>query len=349
MKNEPMLELAIARLKQQSPIYQPTAFWAAASDQIAKDLISRGISYFRQIPSANSYFVPKYSGPASGLNHAQADLMTQVLHQRHPESKKAHQAWHHFVSGQQSALSDYRVLLSGDDPGKLPALHRFNESQFGQPEEQFSWNDQRFSRSSLNYLLGLCFLKKYLGKDIPRTVLEIGGGFGSLGEIWSQSEIPDWKYIDIDIPPTQFVADTYLKTVLGKHRVTGFEELPENGRVPIHTLKQASVLCSWQLEQLEGEVDLFVNFISFQEMEPDVVENYLNQVRRLKARWVLLRNMREGKQIQSEGHVGVKTPIRSDDYVRMLSGYRLVASNVHPYGYETVDGFHSELQLFKRD
>jgi hypothetical protein len=101
-------------------------------------------------------------------------------------------------------------------------------------------------------------------------------------------------------------------------------------------------------EMDQGEVDLFVNFISFQEMEPDVVANYLHHVDRLQSRWVFLRNMREGKQIQKDGHVGVKTPIRSDDYVQMLPNYQLVARNVHPFGYETVDGFHSELQLFKR-
>ena len=83
-------------------------------------------------------------------------------------------------------------------------------------------------------------------------------------------------------------------------------------------------------------------------MEPEIVSNYLRNVSRLEAKWILLRNMREGKQIQKEGHVGVKTPIRSDDYVSMLDNYNLVARNVHPFGYETVDGFHSELQLFKR-
>ena len=59
--------------------------------------------------------------------------------------------------------------------------------------------------------------------------------------------------------------------------------------------------------------------------------------------------MREGKQMKRDGHSGVTTPIKSDDYVHMLPGYQLVASNVLPYGYETVDGFHSELQLFKRN
>jgi putative sugar O-methyltransferase len=343
-----MLDLALSKMKAQKPIYQPTAFWAAASERIAQELTDMGITQFRRLPTATSYFVPNYSGPASGLSHVQAEMLTLALHEKHPNSSKAHQALKQFISGRQTALADYRVLLASDRPKQLPLLHAFSENEYGQPLEQLVWNGQRYSRSSLNYLLGLCFLKAHLGEDVPRTVLEIGGGFGTLGEIWAQSNIPGWKYIDIDIPPTQYVADQYLKAVLGRDQVTGFNDLPEEQDIPIEQLRPASVLCSWQIEQLQGEVDLFVNFISFQEMEPDVVANYLHHVDRLKARWVLLRNMREGKQIQKDGHEGVKTPIRSDDYVQMLPNYQLVARNVHPFGYETVDGFHSELQLFKR-
>jgi len=348
MKSTALLDLALAKMKQQNPIYQPTAFWASASERIANELTDEGMAQFRRIPTINSFFVPMYSGPASGLSHSQTDLLTHALHENHPQSSKAHQAWQHFKSGQQAALADYRVFLSGDRSQQLPQLQHFSESEVGRPSEQFVWNDKRYSRSSLNYLLGLCFLKTHLGEDVPRTVLEIGGGFGTLGEIWAQSNIAGWQYIDIDIPPTQYVADHYLKAVLGQDQVTGFDDVPEAQNIQIDQLRPASVLCSWQIEQLQGEVDLFVNFISFQEMEPDVVANYLHHVDRLKARWVLLRNMREGKQIQKEGHVGVQTPIRSDDYVQMLPNYQLVARNVHPFGYETVDGFHSELQLFKR-
>ena len=63
---------------------------------------------------------------------------------------------------------------------------------------------------------------------------------------------------------------------------------------------------------------------------------------------MLLRNIREGKQLKREGHAGVTTPIKTDDYLGMLPNYRLIARNVHPFGFETVDGFHSELMLFKR-
>lgn len=348
MKPLELLDRALDALGKQKPVYQPTAFWSAASAEIANALHLHGVDNFRNIPIALGYFVPNFGPPASGLSQEQVDMLTQALLQKYPGASKSHSVLQHLLSGKQHALADYRVLMASDNQAQLPRLDQFSESACGRPLEQFEFDSRRFSRSSLNYLLGLSFLKRHLQGDVPRTVLEIGGGFGTLGEIWAQSGVPDWKYIGIDIPPPQFVADYYLKSALGVDQVTGFDEIENHAEIQISALKPASVLCSWQIEQLRGSVDLFVNFISFQEMEPDVVSNYLHHVDRLQARWVLLRNMREGKQIQKDGHVGVKTPIRSEDYLSMLPNYRLVDKNVHPFGFETVDGFHSELQLFRR-
>ena len=109
------------------------------------------------------------------------------------------------------------------------------------------------------------------------------------------------------------------------------------------------VLAAWQLPRLRGRIDLFVNFISFQEMEPDVVENYLAEVDRLDARYVLLRNIREGRESPaSAGGLGVLDPPRSEHYDRFLPGYELVAANAIPFGFATVDGSHSELRLYRR-
>jgi hypothetical protein len=58
--------------------------------------------------------------------------------------------------------------------------------------------------------------------------------------------------------------------------------------------------------------------------------------------------MREGKQLRKNDWVGVDTPILADDYIAMLPGYELVERNVFPFGYKTVDGYHSELFLLKR-
>jgi hypothetical protein len=104
----------------------------------------------------------------------------------------------------------------------------------------------------------------------------------------------------------------------------------------------------WQLRRLRGTIDLFVNFISFQEMEPAVVVNYLGLVSSLAPRWVLLRNLKEGRQRrQHPDAVGVDEPVLGDDYAAMLPDHRLVERGAMPFGYVTVDRFHSELLLFR--
>ena len=59
------------------------------------------------------------------------------------------------------------------------------------------------------------------------------------------------------------------------------------------------------MEDLEGDIDLFVNFISFQEMEPDIVINYVKRSQ-VYPKYILLRNLREGKQ-KKKGNVELKS------------------------------------------
>jgi hypothetical protein len=58
--------------------------------------------------------------------------------------------------------------------------------------------------------------------------------------------------------------------------------------------------------------------------------------------------MREGKQLRKNDSVGVENPILGDDYLAMLPGYEPVERNMLPFGYRTVDGYHSELLLLRR-
>jgi hypothetical protein len=44
----------------------------------------------------------------------------------------------------------------------------------------------------------------------------------------------------------------------------------------------------------------------------------------------------------------VKDPILGKDYDTYLEGFQLVATNVLPFGYRTIDGFHSELRLYAK-
>ena len=80
------------------------------------------------------------------------------------------------------ALDDYRVYLASNID-KHPYIDRASESKIGHPEEQFTFDGRSFSRAFLNYLLGMSFLKKVCDTSDIHTVLEIGGGYGTLGEI----------------------------------------------------------------------------------------------------------------------------------------------------------------------
>ncbi|MBI3299566.1 MAG: putative sugar O-methyltransferase [Elusimicrobia bacterium] len=348
MHDYPELTRAREDMQKQVAFYRPTAFWEEPASNITSELHTHGIEKFRSLEHPLGYFVPTYGVPASGFTAEQAAGLLAWLGTLFPQATKPQLALAQFLGGEMSALADYRVLAAADDPRARPFLHTFSESTFGSPVEHFQFNGRRFSRSSLNYLLGLSLLKKHLHGDVPRTVLEIGGGFGSLGEVLSNAGIEGLRYIDVDIPPTSFVAQRYLSEVLGEEKVATYAQTCGRDSIAIDSLPQAAVLCAWQLEKLNGAVDLFVNFVSFQEMEPDIVRNYFSHVTRLGARWVLLRNLREGKQQRKDGGLGVDTPIRSSDYLSMLPGYDLVERNVIPFGYRTVDGFHSEILLLKR-
>ena len=339
------MDLALAESRKQNGLYRPTSFWAGASAEIAGQVRDLGLERFRRLPIALDYFVPTYGMPGNGLSEPAARALREAV----AGQVKPALAVEQLLSGHAAALADYRVLRAADDPGAGPALHRFSESGVGDPVEQFDFDGRRFSRSSLNYLLGLCLLKRHLDPDETlRTVLEIGGGFGSLGEILLAGGDAGARYVDLDIPPNSTITRYYLGEVLGEANVAGFADTRGRGALDIDALPPASALCNWQIEDLRGEVDLFVNFISFQEMEPDVVANYLGHVDRLRARWVLLRNMREGKQRRTADSVGVERPILADDYPAMLPGYAEVAREVVPFGYRTVDGYHSELLLLAR-
>jgi putative sugar O-methyltransferase len=348
MNNYPELTRSREDMLLQTELYKPTSFWDKASQLITADIEKNGIEQFRSLPTALDYFVPTYGVPGNSFTKNMVVELMDLLKNKFPSGAKPQRALDDFLIGQMSALSDYRVLIAADDNGKFPHLHTFSESNFGNPIEQFEFDGRKFSRSSLNYLLGLAMLKKHLNGDVPKVVLEVGGGFGTLGEILSGSGVQDLRYIDIDIPPTSFVAQSYLTDVLGDTNVATYEQTRGLKSIDINSLPSASVFCSWQIEKLQGKVDLFVNFISFQEMEPHIVKNYLDQVTRLNAKWILLRNMREGKQVRKDKHsVGVETPIRSDDYKAILSEYELVDRNVIPFGYRTIDNFHSELLILK--
>jgi putative sugar O-methyltransferase len=312
-----LLHSMLTDMKLQSPLYQPTSFWKMGSKIVEWELCEQGVANFRSQKTSQRFFAPLY--PA--------------------------------LQGELLARKDYEALHSHNIDAP-PFTDKVSESRAGVPYEQFVFDGRSFSRSFLNYLLGLGFLKKHVDTTMVKTVLEIGGGFGTLGEILLGDDRNGCFYMNLDIPPVAFVSSYYLQNVFGKDNVADYLDLKDQEVLDIEVLKKqykAINTCSWQIEKLTGKIDLFVNFISFQEMEPEVVNNYCLHVRRLEPSYVLLRNIKEGKRKKgSHSDTGVKTPILGDDYDTFLPEYELIATDSSIFGYTSPDGFHSELRLYQR-
>lgn len=346
-----LLRVMLSDMERAGPLYRPTRYWRLCSQRILDDLERLPIASFRAFPSALLHFVPTYALEGVGADPERLRGAVERLCAAAPENDKARRTVELCATGEAQAWADYRVFRASDTEGS-PYTEKAGESSVGEPVGSFRFDGKRYSRSLLNYLLALNFAKQNAGAFPVRTVLEVGGGFGTLGEILLQDPRNETLYLDVDIPPTALLSTWYLQQVFDRGRVADYARTCDDDPLEIERLRRdadAAVLCAWQLPRLRGSVDLFVNSISFQEMEPEVVENYLSHVRRLEARLVLLRNLREGKQIaEQEGQLGVAQATRAEHYDRFLPGYDLVATNVVPFGFRTVDGFHSELRLYRR-
>ena len=336
----------ITQLYKQDRHFIPGIFWEAALKKINENYINFGTKNFRNDEINLQFFVPTFGPPGNGLTEECIKSLLNPNIQKYDKKQKGFMS--KSLRGHFHAEADYRTLMASMAGKKLSYFSEFSESKYGSPIEQFRFEGRDFSRSSLNYLLGLAFLKSVDPLFIPRTTLEIGGGFGTLGEILGKSDIENVKYIDLDLPPMFLIAEDYIKKSF-KSDVNIFDHLTNQfSEVIIRDLPMFSFLPNWKIRDFRGKIDLFVNFISFQEMEPKIVKKYLTEVMRLKPKYILLRNLREGKQVSKNGSLGVRAPVKTSNYLSYLPSYKLVKSNVLPFGYITSDNFHSELLVFKR-
>lgn len=331
MESRALLEIMLSDLEAAPELYRPTDFWRTGLERVVTDLRERGFDEFRRHPSATYFYAPRYApvsrplAVASGLL-ARAGTNGRLLADR--------------IDQAPVARAHHATVRALDRPDAHPRIADFDESAAGAPTEQLDFEGRRYSRSSLNYLRGLVALKCAVPDLRIETVLEIGGGFGTLGEILLPQN-PGITYIDVDIPPVAAVATHYLREVLGADQVLDYGASRELDKIEIDCIaERAAVLCSWQLPKLVGSIDLFANFISFQEMEPEVVQNYANLVHSLGARYLLLRNSPTGKP-------GVREPMLREHYLEFFSDYELVLSDAGLYGQDS-EGTVSEVLVLVR-
>ena len=316
-----LTDRTLAELETCDPLFRPTSFWGPGLVQLLADMDSRGLEVFKSWPTAGFWFYPRYG---TGFTNASIDATLERALQVLPS---ANPAWvRAALTASHEARRDFDVARIAWDQSRWPVdLDGHGESMSGRPFQYFRFTGAQhgWTRPYLNYALCMAALSRHVDAP-PQRFLEIGGGYGVLGEFLMQRD-PAAVYVDLDIPPLMTVASWYLTELFGD-RVTTYYGTPSAGPISV---AGSAVLPNYRLPDLTGTFDVFINSFSFQEMEPDVVESYVDLVVALGVRYVVSLNSRLGKPTKAEGNeVGVVEPVTSARVITMFEkhGFDLEAT-----------------------
>lgn len=282
-------------MESADPLYQPTKFWTPGVRRLLDDMDTHGLESFKRWPQTG-WFYPRYG---RRLNY---ELIDRAYEAMQPEGRTADRAWvRSRLSGSMEAVHDFDVARVGWNQDRWPFdLESHGESDVGNPPQRFRLtkiDDVFWGRPYLNYLLLLATLSRHVDRP-PHSFLEIGGGFGVLGDVLAPRD-EDVRYVDVDIPPLLTVAAYYLTNIAG-------EGIGPTGIRPgeIASGQRFATIPSWRIGDIAEPFDVFVNSFSFQEMEPDVVANYIDILAGLDVEWAVSCNSAVGKRKATESREG---------------------------------------------
>jgi putative sugar O-methyltransferase len=178
-------------------------------------------------------------------------------------------------------------------------LKKLSISTFGNPGDAFRIKENSYSTLALSFYMRYSFLCHFINFDAINTIVEIGPGSGLQTEILHKLHPHLTSYL-FDIPPQSYICSQFLKHVM-PGKVAGIDDTKEASELPPAKPGHVYIFNSWQVPLMNNPVDLFWNSASFNEMEPNLVENYLGYISPM-ARHLYLLSIMEGSRVGMENY-----------------------------------------------
>ncbi len=331
-----LLEKLWEAQKDADPLYKPGNYWETYAQVFLPELQTKGLKNFRRRhPSILSSF------DATDLSiyriHDKPSVIKQI--------EKTRFIWRFadkVLNALEMALLPIRNLFSRQFSAQnicdyhYPRIHakfqkqgfdlkNFSVSLIGNPEEIVEYEDKLWSRSHLqmaNVFIDVIEKVPNIKKDM--TFMEIGPGLGRNAEHVATA-YPDATIVLFDIVPQIYVLNQYMK----KRFPDRFISCEESKNISDFSEHKGKILLfpTWRLPDLRhNQIDLFWNSASFQEMEPSIVENYLNIIQDMKPDHIYINAMPGGNYWGEwkPGQGGTKEPVKEEIYLRILENrYKL--------------------------
>ena len=299
----PLLELMLEDTRSAGSLYKPTNYWAVYEKRSLLEFRRLGL---RDFANRRNSVLSSFGGIDGNIT-----APPRLPYDMQPEDLK-------------DAVFD-KVALLGEKYGARP-IEALEISSAGNPKDLIWKNGKAYPASVLRYYLEYAYCCRFVDFDRVSVLVELGSGAGKQAEIIKKLH-PHITFLLFDIPPQLYVAEQYLKTVVPEAVLSYRQTWDMSSAADAAKAAPGKILLfgNWKFPLLqELQLDLFWNSASFQEMEPDVVANYLSYVDP-QAKAVFLHQMMGGKEVAAKrGKHGVLRQTTLADYKKGLGSHRLV-------------------------
>ena len=335
-----LLKLMLDDLASAPAVFKPTNYWSVYEQRFVPELNARGLVDFRRRRGTvlSSFGASDHRPRGAYLDLSRSRVFGNRVTQHVPGWKRLMSRLNDVLN--RDGLSPVRLdvyecglrelqesafrltQLYGEHAGARP-LDSIELSSAGNPEDVFEIAGRAYTMRALYYYLRYAYCCQFVDFEDIDVMVELGSGMGRQIEIIRKLH-PRIRVIAFDIPPQLYVCSQFLSAVF-PNAVVGYEATRTYRALPDLPSGAIAICGTWLFPLLRGRhVDLFWNAVSFQEMEPDVVANYLSYVAPA-ADAVYLQERMDGKELsRAEGEPGVLRQTTLEDYRRGLPNHTLV-------------------------
>lgn len=335
-----LLELMLNDTKNSPKLYQPTKYWYNYEKKFLPELKRLGLKDFRR--RKNSIFQSfgaadidpidlKLRVLNKDLFEGIFPLKKSILFKRFIRSAIRIKLFRRMVeqisrlwlgiSLEQKLFFTYQFAKHYGIANKAQLISNLSDSLISSPKNILKINDNVYTFTLLRYYLHYAYTCKFIDYSSIFSVLEIGPGYGGQVEVLKKLH-PNMTIFVIDIPPQLYVCEQYLKAVF-PNDVISYEKTRNMVEIPVNSKGKIFIFSPWQLPKIKNLVyDLFWNSASFQEMNSEVVLNYLKFVNAQTQKFVFLN---EEMELITSGNTYLNwIGATKEDYFQGLKNFELI-------------------------
>ena len=326
IEDDPKLfEHMMQELENSPTKYQPTNYWSKYINETIRLIREEGLSdfrrqtwgYFRSFGASDFASTSEYQRTLlrrADVSEADKKLIIDYLEfvakHRDLHVLPFNMAWQEI-----DQLAARSADLTGRVSGAIP-MTQIEPDLIGNPLHNFTYQGKTYTNYFLYYYMRYAAANRFIDFNKVDNIVELGSGAGNQIEILKKF-YPHLNFYLLDLAPYLYVCHQFLKAVFPNNHVP-YSETVDEQTVTAKRKGDILFLGSGRLSALRPSgVTLFWNSASFGEMEPEVVESYLAEIKN-RSDGVYLYQAMTGKELGSAGKGGVLKKTTFEHYNRFL-------------------------------